>query len=70
MATEMASAVRVRRGSALPFRLAAGARLTKPVAEGCLVTADAVEPPAGSVLWELRCEQDRLFAAPDPSPQD
>jgi predicted homoserine dehydrogenase-like protein len=62
LATEMAAPVPLGPGSPLPFRLAVGGRLTKPVGEGALVTTDAVERPAGSVLWELRCEQDRLSA--------
>jgi len=35
--------------------------LTRPVAAGSFITADAVDAPADSTLWRLRTEQDAIF---------
>lgn len=51
----------VRSGRPLPYYMAVGRSLVRPVRAGEMLTADAVEPPAGSVLWRLRAEQDRHF---------
>ena len=54
-----ASAVR---GSApLPYYMAVGRTLARPVTAGSFITADAVEAPADSTLWRLRAEQDARF---------
>jgi predicted homoserine dehydrogenase-like protein len=52
------------RGSApVPYYLAAGCQLTADVPAGALLTRNMVRPPAASVLWRLREEQDREFHA-------
>jgi predicted homoserine dehydrogenase-like protein len=45
----------------LPYYMAVGRRLARPVKAGEFITADAVEPPGQSVLWRLRAEQDAAF---------
>jgi predicted homoserine dehydrogenase-like protein len=45
----------------LPYYMAVGRRLKRPVKAGEFITADAVEAPASSVLWRLRAEQDAAF---------
>jgi predicted homoserine dehydrogenase-like protein len=45
----------------LPYYMAVGRRLTRPVKAGEFITAAAVEPAPDSVLWRLRAEQDALF---------
>ncbi|HEX2555021.1 MAG TPA: SAF domain-containing protein [Microvirga sp.] len=45
----------------LPYYMAVGRRLTRPVKAGAFITADAVEAPENSVLWRLRAEQDAVF---------
>jgi predicted homoserine dehydrogenase-like protein len=45
----------------LPYYMAVGRRLARPVKAGAFITVDAVEPAADSVLWRLRAEQDALF---------
>jgi predicted homoserine dehydrogenase-like protein len=44
----------------LPYYMAVGRRLRRPVSRGAFITADSVEPPSNSVLWRLRAEQDAL----------
>jgi predicted homoserine dehydrogenase-like protein len=46
----------------VPFFMLEGCRLVKDVPCGTTITADMVEQPAGSVLWQLREEQDAQFA--------
>ncbi len=46
----------------LPYYMAVGRTLTRPVTKGEFITADCVSAPEGSVLWSLRAEQDRVFA--------
>lgn len=48
-------------GNPLPYYMAVGRTLTRPVAEGEAIGADCVAPPEGSALWMLRAEQDRVF---------
>ena len=48
--------------SPLPYYMAVGRTLTRPVPAGAFITAEAVEPPSGSTLWRLRAEQDAMFA--------
>lgn len=48
----------------LPYYLAVGCRLARPVAKGTLLSADDVEVPADSTLWRLYAEQDAAFATP------
>jgi len=45
----------------LPYYMAVGRTLTRPVAAGSFITADDIEPPADSTLWRLRAEQDAMF---------
>ncbi|HZY22459.1 MAG: SAF domain-containing protein [Microvirga sp.] len=45
----------------LPYYMAVGRKLRRPVSRGDFITADAVEPASDSVLWRLRAEQDALF---------
>jgi predicted homoserine dehydrogenase-like protein len=47
----------------LPFHLAQGNRLAHALRAGDALTWDAIVPPAASVLWGLRAEQDTCFAA-------
>lgn len=48
-------------GAALPYYMVEGNPLAVDVAAGTLITAEMVRKPAGSVLWSLRAQQDRLF---------
>lgn len=50
-------------GKALPYFMAMGCALVKDVGTGEVITPDAVQVPAGSALWKLREEQDRVFSA-------
>jgi predicted homoserine dehydrogenase-like protein len=61
LSAEMAPAKPIAPRNALPFRMAVGARLVTALPAGRLVTADSIQRPAGSALWELRCEQDGLL---------
>ena len=45
----------------LPYYMAVGRTLTRPVAAGAYITADCVDAPEGSTLWRLRAEQDAMF---------
>jgi predicted homoserine dehydrogenase-like protein len=50
------------RGSApLPYYMAVGRTLARPVRRGSFITRKDVEAPADSVLWRLRAEQDATF---------
>ncbi|HEU4646976.1 MAG TPA: homoserine dehydrogenase [Burkholderiales bacterium] len=60
---ELADAAPARGANAVPFYMVQGCRLTKDVAAGALLTRDALEPPADSMLWKLRAEQDARFFA-------
>jgi predicted homoserine dehydrogenase-like protein len=46
----------------VPFHLALGCRFRTEIPEGALITLDMIQPPAESVLWDLRREQDQCFA--------
>jgi predicted homoserine dehydrogenase-like protein len=48
-------------GSPMPYFMAAGRRLTQPVAAGGIIPFEAVEPAADSLVWSLREEQDRTM---------
>jgi predicted homoserine dehydrogenase-like protein len=48
-------------GLPLPYYLLAGRTLRADVPKGMVITADMVETPADSTLWQLRIEQDRAF---------
>jgi len=63
---ELAPASRIAEGQPLPYYLAAGCRLAVDVLPGTLLTSDMVVPPETSTLWDLRRQQDELFA-PEPS---
>ncbi len=54
-------AAAVRGDAPLPYYMAVGRTLTRPVPAGSFITADAVETPEESVLWRLRAEQDAMF---------
>jgi predicted homoserine dehydrogenase-like protein len=47
----------------LPYYMAVGLRLIRPVAAGAMLCFADVEAPAGSVLWSLRREQDAMTSA-------
>jgi predicted homoserine dehydrogenase-like protein len=55
------AAARARAVRAIPAGLLTGARVTKPIARGALLTADNVALPAGSRIVELRRRQDQLI---------
>jgi predicted homoserine dehydrogenase-like protein len=46
---------------AVPYYMAAGRTLKRPVAAGATLTVNDLERPADSVLWRLRAEQDQAF---------
>jgi len=50
--------------NALPYYMAAGNRLACDVAKGQVITRNMVAPPAGSVLWEMRDEMDKIGLIP------
>lgn len=50
-------------GHPLPYYMAVGRTLTRPVAGGAFISADAVEAPPHSALWRLRAEQDEVYFA-------
>ena len=49
--------------SPLPYYMAVGRMLTRPVAAGATLSFGDVEVPPASVLWTLRAEQDAKFCA-------
>jgi len=51
----------VRGRNPLPYYMAVGRTLTRPIRKGEAITADSVSADARSVLWALRAEQDRMF---------
>lgn len=51
----------VRGAAPAPYYLAVGSRLRRPVAGGAMITCDDLDAPSG-LLWQLRAEQDALFA--------
>ena len=57
----MRAAGPVEAGQPLPIYMAHRVALKVDVPAGTSITADMVVPPAGSRLWALRAEQDRLF---------
>jgi predicted homoserine dehydrogenase-like protein len=50
-----------RGANPLPYYMAVGRRLRRPIRKGELITAEDVEAPDRSTLWQLRAEQDELF---------
>jgi predicted homoserine dehydrogenase-like protein len=52
-----------RGGAPVPYYLAVGQRLRRPVAAGALVACDDLDIPSDSLLWRLRAEQDERFPA-------
>ncbi len=50
-----------RGSNPLPYYMAVGRKLRRPIAKGEFITVDAVEPPENSILWRLRSEQDAVF---------
>ncbi|WP_291296224.1 homoserine dehydrogenase [Elioraea sp.] len=50
-------------GAPVPYYMAVGRRLARPVAAGALVTCEDIEPPAASALWTLRQEADAAITA-------
>jgi len=59
--TLLAPARAVSEGAPVPYYMVANSRLKAPVAAGEVITRDVVDAPAGSALWRLRAEQDRMF---------
>jgi len=57
----LVDAAPVGAGRPLPYYMATGNRLARPVKAGEYLTADMVEPPRDSTLWRLRAEQDAAF---------
>jgi predicted homoserine dehydrogenase-like protein len=57
----MRDAAPARGANAVPYYLAAGATLARDVPAGAILSCDDVAPPAGSVAWSLRREQDAAF---------
>ena len=53
-------------GNPIPHYSATGARLTRDVPAGTILTVDRVEEPPGSKLWALRRAQDEAFFADGP----
>lgn len=49
-----------REANALPIGLAKGCKVRQPVAKGTLLTWGMVEPVSGSLLYQLRAEQDKF----------
>jgi predicted homoserine dehydrogenase-like protein len=54
-------AMSVSGAAPLPYYMAVGRMLVRPVSAGEFITADCVETPADSTLWRLRAEQDAMF---------
>ncbi|MGE8943785.1 hypothetical protein ACO2I3_17915 [Leptospira interrogans] len=54
-------AMAVSGAAPLPYYMAVGRTLVRPVSAGEFITADCVEAPADSTLWRLRAEQDAMF---------
>ncbi len=48
-------------GNPLPYYMAVGRTLTRPVRKGEPITSGCVDTPGSSALWTLRSEQDQLF---------
>ena len=55
-------AVKVADRGPVPAHMLNGLKLIKDAAKDTVITFDMVEAPKGSVLWQLRSEQDKLFA--------
>ena len=62
LSAEIVPAVRLAATSPVPAGLACRSRLRRPLAAGTLITGADIERPAGSILWDLRDEQERIFA--------
>ncbi len=61
------SATHARGVGALPCGLLTGARVTKPIGKGALITRANAAVPAGSKIAELRARQDiLLFGTAEP----
>ncbi len=61
IAPMIVEAAAVADDSPLPYYMAAGCRLRADVPAQAAITRAMVEPPADSVLWRLRAEQDAHF---------
>ena len=51
----------IAKGNPLPFYLLTGNHLSRDVAAETLITQEMVDPPADSLLWSLRQQQDAHF---------
>ena len=51
----------IAEGNPLPLYLLTGNRLSKDVAAKTLITQEMIDPPADSLLWSLRQQQDAHF---------
>ncbi|MDR3050317.1 MAG: hypothetical protein LBU67_01170 [Oscillospiraceae bacterium] len=58
----LARGARLAQDAPIPFFMLEGNRLACDVPEGAVITLGMVEAPKDSALWELRREQDALFA--------
>jgi len=56
----LTQAARVEGAAALPYYMAVGQRLGRPVKAGHILTAADIVAPNGSLLWSLRAEQDAV----------
>ncbi len=61
LAPMLADAKPATGGAAVPYYMAAGRTLKRPVTAGATLTVDDLDFPADSVLWRLRAEQDQFF---------
>jgi predicted homoserine dehydrogenase-like protein len=57
----IAPAQAVRGASPVPYYMTSNAKLIRDVPAGTVIGRDMIDPPAGSVLWRLREEQDARF---------
>lgn len=62
----MWSAMPVGKPTPVPLYLAVNNPLTVDVLEGTLLTASMIEKPEGSVLWNLRAQQDQHWLMGEP----
>ena len=53
---------KLKQSAPIPFFMLEGNRYVSDIPEGTVITLDMVEPPEDSALWELRKEQDAVFA--------
>lgn len=59
---QLTTARAVKDDAALPYYMAVGLTLVRDLKAGEVLSVDAVAKPQDSVLWDLRAEQDEMFA--------